>query len=139
MGALNSITALGPNAALSQRAQSSRDDDLQKQQARQLRILQLRSAEDQRQQDQALQRRIAQERARAGAAGVGSTGGAADAIVRGLTEEAGQATAARDQLLSEQTDAVRDSFRQRRQRNLLDGTERLLSLGRSSGGRSLLG
>ncbi|MFO1073600.1 MAG: hypothetical protein U1E17_13180 [Geminicoccaceae bacterium] len=139
MGALNSIAALGLNAALSQRAQSSRDDDLQKQQARQLRILQLRSAEDQRQQDQALQRRIAQERARAGAAGVGSTGGAADAIVRGLTEEADQATAARGQLLNEQTDAVRDSFRQRRQRNLLDGTERLLSLGRSSGGRSLLG
>ena len=139
MGALNSIAALGLNAALSQQAQSARSNDLRKQQERQMRELQLRNAEEQRQQDRALQRRIAQERARAGAAGVGSTGGAADAIVRGLTEEADQESAARVQLLGQQVDALRDSYRQRRQRSLLDGAERLVSLGRASGGRSLLG
>ena len=90
-------------------------------------------------QDQALQRRIAQERARAGAAGVGSTGGSADAIVRGLSEEAQRANDARAQLLGLRVDGLREDFAQSRKRNLLETTGRILSLGRSSGGRSLLG
>lgn len=138
MGALNSLATLGLNAALSQQAQRSQSDDLRKQQERQLREIQLRDAEERRQQDQALKRRVAQERARAGAAGVGSTGGSADAIVRGLNEEARATNQTRAQLLNLRLDELRDGYARSRRRNLLETADRLLSLGRSTG-RSLLG
>lgn len=138
MGAFNSLATLGLNAALSQQAQRSQSNDLRKQQERQLREIQLRDAEERRQQDQVLKRRVAQERARAGGAGVGSTGGSADAIVRGLNEEARATNQTRAQLLNLRLDELRDGYAQSRKRNLLETADRLLSLGRSTG-RSLLG
>ena len=139
MGALNSLAALGLNAALNQQAQRSDSNELRKQQERQLREIQLRDAEERRQQERALQRRVAEERARAGAAGVGSTGGSADAIVRGLVEESRAADAARAERFGLRMDDIRDTYEQRRRQNLLDFAGRWLSLGRSvTRGRSLL-
>jgi hypothetical protein len=140
MGAYSSLAALGLNAVLSQRAQRAEAKDLRKEQQRQIREIQLRDAEERRQQEQTLQRRVAEERARAGAAGVGSTGGAADAIVRGLAEESRLTSAARNERTSLRLDELRDTYDQRRRQSLLDFASRWLSSGRSSGrGRSLLG
>lgn len=141
MGALNSLAAVGLNAALSRQAQKSQDKELRQDQSRQLREIQLRDAEERRLQEQTLKRRIAEERARAGAAGVGSTGGSADAIVRGLIEESRLVDAARAQETGLRTQAIRSAYASQRSRNLLDFAGRVLSLGRSgsSRSRSLLG
>ena len=84
MGALNSLASVGLNLALQQKAQAAEDKQLRQERDRQLEAIRLRDTEDQRQQQQALRRRLAEERARAGGAGVGSSGGAADAILSGL-------------------------------------------------------
>lgn len=136
MGALNSLAAIGLNTALSRQAQKSQDNELRREQNRQLREIQLRDAEDRRLQEQTLGRRIAEERARAGAAGVGSTGGSADAIVRGLVEESRLADAARTQQVGLRTQAVQDAYRSRRSQNLFNFASRLLSLGQNGASRS---
>ena len=87
MGALNSLATLGLNLALSQRAQANESKELRQERDRQIQAIRLRDAEDGRQQEQALRRRLAEERARAGGAGVGSSGGSADAILAGLVQE----------------------------------------------------
>jgi hypothetical protein len=136
MGALNSLAAIGLNAALGRQAQQSQDKELRQEQNRQLREIQLRDAEERRLQEQTLRRRMAEERARAGAAGVGSTGGSADAIVRGLVEESRLADATRAQQVGLRTQAIRDAYRSRRSQNLLDFAGRLLSLGQTGASRS---
>ena len=76
MGALNSLASLGLNLALNQRAQAAEDKQLKQERDRQLKAIDLRDTEDRRQQELSLRRRLAEERARAGGAGVGSSGGA---------------------------------------------------------------
>ena len=95
MGALNSLASLGLNLALNQRAQAAEDKQLKQERDRQLKAIDLRDTEDRRQQELSLRRRLAEERARAGGAGVGSSGGAADAILSGLVEESRLVDAAR--------------------------------------------
>lgn len=140
MGAMTSLAAIGLNAALSRQAQRAQEKDLKRDQARQLGAIAARDAEQRRQQDQTLRRRVAEERARAGAGGVGSTGGSADAIVRGLVEESRAVSAARAGEAGMRTQEIRDAFSTRRRQNLLDYTGRMLSLGRSGAttSRSLL-
>ncbi len=82
--------------------------------------------------------------ARAGAAGVGSSGGSADAILRGLVEESRLLDAARRRETAQRVDEIRSAYDERRRRNLLDFADRTLTLGsRFAGagrrGRSLLG
>jgi hypothetical protein len=124
MGALNSLATMGLNLALGQQAQRAQTKELRQDRDSQIREIQLRDAEARRQQEVALRRRLAEERARAGAAGVGSTGGSADAILSGLVEE------------------IRKAYETRRRSNLLDFAGRWLSFGSRSGsrlgGRSLL-
>lgn len=129
MGALNSLASLGLNLALQQKAQAAEDKQLRQERNRQLAALRLRDAEDQRQQQQALRRRLAEERARAGGAGVGSSGGAADAILGGLVEESRQMDVARRRESALRAEDIRSSFADRRQRSLLDLASRSLSLG----------
>jgi hypothetical protein len=140
MGALNSLATLGLNLALSQQAQRAQDKGLRRQRDREIEQIRARDEEARRQQDVALRRRLAEERARAGAAGVGSTGGAADAVLAGLVEEARQADAARSLQSDLRVDEIRKAYDNRRRSSLLDFTSRWLSYGRSGGrGRSLLG
>ena len=112
MGALNSLATLGLNLALSQRAQANESKELRQERDRQIQAIRLRDAEDGRQQEQALRRRLAEERARAGGAGVGSSGGSADAILAGLV--AGEPPA-QDQARRRESDLriddIRSSFR----------------------------
>lgn len=142
MGAFNSLASLGLNLALQQRAQAAEDRQLRQERNRELAALRLGDAEDRRQQQQALRRRLAEERARAGGAGVGSSGGAADAILSGLVEESQQADAARRGESALREEGIRRSFAGRRRRSLLDFAGRSLSLGsglaRGSGSRRSL-
>ena len=142
MGALNSLATLGFNLALSQQAQQAQNKQLRQERDRQVREIQLRDAEASRTQDLALKRRLAEERARAGAAGVGGTGGSADAILRGLAEESRALEAARSKESAQRIDEVRRTYDGRRRQNLLDFTGRWLAAGNQLGGgrrsRSLL-
>ena len=144
MGALNSLATLGLNLALGQQAQQAQGKELRQERDSQLRAIRLRDAEERRQQETALRRRLAEERARAGAAWVGSSGGSADAILRGLVEESRLLDAARRQETAQRVDEIRTAYDGRRRRNLLDFADRTLTLGsRFAGvgrrGRSLLG
>ena len=143
MGALNSLATLGLNLALGQRAQQAESKELRQERDRQLQAVALRDAQDQRQQEQSLRRRLAEERARAGGAGVGSSGGSADAILAGLVQESRLQQQARQRESGLRIDDIRDSFEGRRKRSLLDFAGRSLTLGNramgsSRSGRSLL-
>ena len=139
MGALNSLAGLGLNLALQQQAKAGEEKRLRQERDRQLQAIQLRDTEDRRQQEQALRRRLAEERARAGGAGVGSSGGAADAVLGGLVEESRQLDAARRRESALRTEDIRADFADRRRRSLLDLAGRSLSLGSRSGGSSRSG
>ena len=137
MGALNSLATLGLNLALNQQAQQAESKELRQERDRQLQAISLRDAQDQRQQEQSLRRRLAEERARAGGAGVGSSGGSADAILAGLVEESRALDAERRQQSGLRIDDIRRSFDARSRRSLLDFAGRSISLGnRIAGGRS---
>ena len=143
MGALNSLAGLGLNLALQQQAQAGEEKWLRQERDRQLQAIRLRDTEDRRQQEQALRRRLAEERARAGGAGVGSSGGAADAVLGGLVEESRQLDAALRRESALRAQHIRADFAGRRRRSLLDFAGRSLSLGSRYGassrsGRSLL-
>ena len=142
MGALNSLASLGLNLALGQRAQQAESKELRQERDRQLQAVALRDAQDQRQQEQSLRRRLAEERARAGGAGVGSSGGSADAILAGLVEESRALDAERRQQSRLRIDDIRHGYDARNRRSLLDLAGRSISLGNrlagGRGGRSLL-
>lgn len=129
MGALSSLATTGLNLALSSQAQQSQDKQLKVQRDQQIQQIQLQSAEDRRQGEAALRRRLAEERARAGAAGVAGSGGSADAILRGLAEESRAVQAARDSEDAQRVAAIRDTFGERRKRNLLDFGSQWLEAG----------
>jgi hypothetical protein len=142
MGALNSLATLGLNLALGQQAQRAQSKELRQDRDSQIRAIQLRDAEARRQQELSLRRRLAEERARAGAAGVGNTGGSADAILSGLVEESRLLDASREAEAQQRIDEIRKAYETRRRSNLLDFAGRWLSAGSRSGsrlgGRSLL-
>ena len=141
MGALNSLATLGLNLALTREAQRREDEQLKNERDTRVREVLLRDREEQRLAEQSLRRRLAEERARAGAAGVGGSGGSADAVLRGLAEESRGLSNARRAEVESELDALRTSFADRRRNNLLDFAGQWLSLGtRALGGsrRSLL-
>ncbi len=90
-----------------------------------------------------MRRRLAEERARAGGAGVGSSGGSADAILAGLVQESRLREQARRQESNLKIEDIRNTFDDRSQRSLLDFAGRSVTLGSrfagsSRSGRSLL-
>jgi hypothetical protein len=135
MGALSSLASIGLNLALAQQASERQARDINAQRNRQIQAIRQRDEEQQRQQEEALRRRLAAQRARAGAAGV-SGGGSANAVLRGLIEEAAAAEQARAAESSARIADVRRGASSSRSRNLLDLTGRGLSaLGQSTGRR----
>ena len=132
MGAFSSLATLGLNLALQRQAQRAEDRKLEKDRDRQLGDIAARDAEATRLQDLTLRRRLAEERARAGASGVGSTGGSADAILRGLEEEGRAVQSAQEDEAARRAAVVRDTFGERRRSNLLEFSSRWLSAGGSA-------
>jgi hypothetical protein len=144
MGALNSLATVGLNLALAQQSARRTARDIDNERDRQIQALRQRDEEEQRRQQEALRRRLATQRARAGAAGVASSGGSSDAVLRGLTEEAQAAQSARDQASAERIQDLRRAASRSRRNDLLDvvGSATSSSLGLLGGGsrsrRSLL-
>jgi hypothetical protein len=137
MGALSSLASVGLNLALAQQASQRQSSDINAERDRQIRAIRQRDDEERRQQQEELRRRLAIQRARAGAAGVGG-GGSADAVLRGLIEEADATEQARTAASSLRISDIRRSAGRSRRSNLLDlaggaGSSAASALGRSSG------
>ena len=142
MGAISNLATLGLNFALAQQAARQDSGDINRERDRQIREIQARTEEERRRQQDALRRRLAAQRARAGAAGVGG-GGSAQAVLRGLTEEAADAQDASEEAAALRVADLRRRASSGRERNLLElagGATRstLGLLGGGSGRRSLL-
>lgn len=142
MGALSSLATLGLNFALAQQAARQESGEIKRERDQQIREIQARNEEDRRRQQETLRRRLAAQRARAGAAGVGGSG-SAQAVLRGLTEEADASQEASDEAAARRISDLRRRASQARERNLLElvgGATRssLGLLGSGSSRRSLL-
>jgi hypothetical protein len=142
MGALSSLASVGLNLALAEQASQRQSNDVKAERDRQIRAIRERDEEARRQQQEALRRRLAAQRARAGAAGVGG-GGSADAVLRGLVEEAEASEQARTAASNRQISGIRRSASRSRRNNLLDlaggaGSSALSLLGRRSGSQTSL-
>lgn len=135
MGALSNLATLGLNVALAQQAARQQSGDISRERDRQIREIQARNEEERRRQQEALRQRLAAQRARAGAAGVGG-GGSAQAVLRGLTEEAEAAQEASEEAAVRRIADLRRRASQARERNLLElvGGATRSSLGLLSGG-----
>lgn len=137
MGAIGSLATIGLNMALSRKAQRADESGLKEERDLKVRDILARDAEARRQQEQTLRRRLAEERARAGASGVGGSGGSADAVLKGLVEESRAESAARATETANDLSGVNQAFDSRRKQNLLDFNARWLNVGRSLGSRGL--
>jgi hypothetical protein len=120
MGALSSLATVGLNLALAQQSAKRTARDIDSERDRQIRALRQRDEEEQRRQQEALRRRLATQRARAGAAGVGSSGGSSEAVLRGLTEEAEATQSANDQASAQRIQDLRRTASRSRRNSLLD-------------------
>lgn len=143
MGAFNSLATAGLNLARTQQAAQRESRDISRDRDREIRAIEQQTEEQRRREEQELRRRLATQRARAGAAGVGG-GSSSRAVLRGLTEEAEAAQAARERSAGLRIDELRQRARTSQRRNLLGligGTSgSFQSVGRSLGrSRSLLG
>jgi hypothetical protein len=135
MGAATSLATLGLSAVLGQQKKSRANDLIEVDRVRQAQELKLQQQIDRRKREQQLARALASARARAGSSGVGSYGGAADAIATGLTRQARTEQAQSDAQvrLTLQGNDTRAALRQRN--NLLDQQDSLLGQGvRTLGG-----
>lgn len=142
MGALSNLATVGLNFALAQQAARRESGDIRRERDRQIREIQARNQEERRRQQEELRRRLAAQRARAGAAGVAG-GGSAQAVLRGLTEEAEAEQSASDRAAARRIAELRRRASSARERNLLElvggATRSSFGLpGGGSGRRSLL-
>jgi hypothetical protein len=136
MGAYTSLATLGLDLALSQAGQRSRSGQLAKEQQQQESDILASNAVAQQQQQAALAQRMAAERAQLGAAGVGATGGSADAVLSGLQDQADLAQAALDAQTTSRLNQVQQTFDERQRANLLDFSNRWLNVGSGLLGQS---
>jgi hypothetical protein len=142
MGAATSLATLGLSAVLGQQKKARSNELIEADRVRSAQELKLQQQIEKRKREQQLAKALATTRARAGSSGVGSFGGAANAIAAGLSRQARTEQAQSDaQLrLTLQGNDTRAALRQRN--NLLDQQGSLLTQGvRTLGGiagRSLL-
>jgi hypothetical protein len=120
MGALTSLATTGLNLALAQQAASGQARDARQERDRRIQEIQARTIEENRKRREELRRRLAAERARAGAAGVATQGGSADAVLRGLVEETDRAEQAASASLRRQISELRRNASSARRNSLLD-------------------
>ena len=129
MGALSSLATLGLELALAQKARDEQRDQLKDQRRQEIRRIRAAAAEEQRRQQAALARRLAEERARAGALGIGGSGGSFDAVLRGLEEESRAIRAARQRETEARIEGVRARYEARGRRSLLETAAPLAEVG----------
>ena len=90
MGGMNNLAAIGLNMAMTQEAQRKRQREERKARKQKIAELDRKTAQAQADELDSLAARVAAARARAGASGTGATGGAIDALVRGLERDSEQ-------------------------------------------------
>ncbi len=135
MGAASSLATLGLNMALAREAEKKKAKAAGRDRDRQIQAIRARDAEAEREAAADLKRRLASSRARAGAAGLRSSG-SVNAVLRGLTEESRAAQAARRRASDLRIDGLE---RKAGGRSLLDLSADFTRRGLSSRGtRSLL-
>lgn len=139
MGAYTSLATTGLNLLSAQQAQTQAEKQLRNEEKRRAKDIAANSAEEERRQRSALLERLASERARAGAAGVATTGGSIDAILRGLESESRAQSTFRNSDVNRQLDALREGSEAQRRRNLLQLSNRYASAGISTFGTILGG
>jgi hypothetical protein len=120
MGALSSLATVGLNAALAQQSARRTSRDINSERDRQIQALRQSEEEEQRRRQEDLRRRLSTQRARAGAAGVATSGGSSDAVLRGLTVEAEAAQSASDQASAQRIQDLRRGASRSRRNSLLD-------------------
>lgn len=129
MGALTSLATTGLNLAVAQRREDATQKKLDGEQQQRSEQVLGRAQEDRRERDTALRRRLAEERARAGAGGVGGSGGSIDAVLSGLVAESSAQQTASDAETRSRLDALRGTYDARSRRSLLDYNSRWLDAG----------
>jgi len=120
MGAFSSLATTGLNLALSQQAAAGQARDARKERDQRIREIQARSREEIRKRRDELRRRLAAERARAGAAGVTTSGGSSDAVLRGLVERTNAANRATSSAVNRQINELHQSAKNSRRDSLLN-------------------
>ena len=119
MGALSSLASVGLNLALAERAQRRQSRTIDADRDRRVEDVERRNAEEERRAADRLRRELASQRARSGAAGVGGSA-SANAILRGLVEEASVAEQERQQEASQSIATLNRNARNARRNNLLN-------------------
>ena len=90
MGGLSNLATVGLDLALTQQARRNADKEIKKQRRREVAERTADLARAEKEQTDLLKRRVAAARARAGGAGISTSGGSIDAIVRGLQQGTGR-------------------------------------------------
>lgn len=119
MGALSSLASVGLNLALAERAQRRQSRTINAERDSRVEDIERRSEEEERRAADRLRRELASQRARSGAAGVGGSA-SANAILRGLVEEASAAEQVRQQDASQSIETLNRNARNARRNNLLN-------------------
>ena len=132
MGGLSSLATVGLNLALSQEAYKRENKALDKERKRQVAAIQAQDAALAKDGADALKQRLASVRARAGAAGLSTSGGSIDAVMRGLEQEAADGLAAASDKASGRIEDLRESTAARKKRNLLELSNTWLDIGNSA-------
>ncbi len=132
MGSYSSLATTGLNLLAAQQAQQQAKKDLRNKEKQQSRKIEAQLRAEERKQRDRLLKRISAERARAGAAGVATSGGSVDAILRGLETESKIASAYRQDEANRELDALRSGIESQRRRNLLQLSNQYASAGISA-------
>ena len=136
MGALSSLATVGLNLALADQAQKRRAREIDTKRDENIEKIELQDAEERRRAAERLRRQLAAQRARAGAAGIGSSA-TSTAVLRGLVQEAAAAEQALRNESEQAIESINRSARNARRASLLDlaGRTSRNSLSQLNGGR----
>ena len=119
MGALSSLATVGLNLALADQAQKRRAREIDTKRDENIEKIELQDAEERRRAAERLRRQLAAQRARAGAAGIGSSPTSA-AVLRGLVQEAAATEQALRNESTQAIEAINRDARNARRASLLD-------------------
>ncbi len=141
MSSMSSIASTGLNMALTHEAYKRQNKKVGNEREERIAALQARDAALEKEAQKALRARLAAARARAGGAGIATSGGSIDAVLRGLEREVADKGAARAASSSGQIAGLRDAARDKQRRNLLTMSNKWLDMasGLTGGRGSLLG
>ena len=135
MGGVRNLAKVGLELGLGQLEQRQADQKLRKERRRAVAERNAELARAERKQSKLLERRIAAARARAGGAGIATSGGSIDAIIRGFENDASEVQADLRRDASNDVGEINRRVAAKRKRNLLENVRGLAEITRSFGAR----